>query len=41
MPTHWLVELMPIPLVGEALSLGEISGGSVPRGSLGSLFADG
>ena len=35
------MELILIPLVGGALSLGEIRGGCVPRGSLGSLFADG
>ena len=29
------------PLVGGALSLGEIGGGRVPGGSLGILFADG
>ena len=33
--------LIPIPLVGGALSLGEIRGGCVPGGSLGSLFTDG
>ena len=32
--------LIPIPLVGGALSLGEIRGGYVPGGSLGSLFVD-
>ena len=32
---------MPIPLLGGALSLGEIRGGFVPGGSLGSLFTDG
>ena len=35
------MELIHIPLVGGALSLGEIRGGSVPGGSLGSLFTDG
>ena len=38
---HWWVELIPIPVVGGALSLGEIRGGCVPGGSLGSLFSDG
>ena len=41
MPDHWYVGLIPIPLVGGALSLGEIRGGCVPGGSLGRLFADG
>ena len=41
MPAHWQVELIPIPLVGGALSLGEIRGGCVPWGSLGSLCTDG
>ena len=41
MPAHWYVGLIPIPLVGGALSLGEIRGGCVPGGSLGSLFTDG
>ena len=41
MPAHWQVELIPIPLVGGALSLGEIRGGCVPGGSLGSLFTEG
>ena len=35
------MELIPIPLVGGALSLSEIRGGCVPGGSLGSLFPDG
>ena len=35
------MELIPIPLVGGALSLGEIRGGCVPGASLGSLFTDG
>ena len=35
------MELIPVPLVGGALSLDGIRGGSVPGGSLGSLFADG
>ena len=36
------MELIPIPLVGGALSLGEIRGGCVCGGvSLGSLFTDG
>ena len=35
------MELIPIPLVDGALSLGEIRGGFVPGGSLGSLFSDG
>ena len=35
------MELIPIPLVGGALFLGEIRGGCVPGGSLGSLFTDG
>ena len=37
------MELIPIPLVSGALSLGEIRGGFVPGGwgeSLGSLFTD-
>ena len=33
--------LIRIPLAGGALSLGEIRGGCVPHGSLGSLFIDG
>ena len=35
--------LIPIPLVGEALSLGEIRGSCVPGGGvpLGSVFTDG
>ena len=41
MPAHWYVELILIPLVGGALSLSEIGGGSVPRRFLGSLFTDG
>ena len=41
MPAHWKVELIPIPLVGGALSLGEIRDGCVPGGPLGSLFTDG
>ena len=35
------MELILIPLVGGALSLGVIGSGCVPGGSLGSLFADG
>ena len=35
------MELIPVPLVDRALSLGEIRGGYVPEGSLGSLFAVG
>ena len=34
------MELILIPLVGGALSLGEIRGSCVPGRSLGSLFAD-
>ena len=34
------MELIPNPLVGWALFLGEIRGGCVPRGSLGSLFIE-
>ena len=41
MPAHWKVELILIPLVGGALSLGEIRGGCVPGVHLGSLFAGG
>lgn len=41
MPVRWQVVLIPIPLVGGALSLGEIRGTGVPGGSLGSLFTDG
>ena len=41
MPALWWVEMIPIPLVGGALFLGEIRGGCVPGGSLGSLFTDG
>ena len=41
MPAHWQVEVIPIPLVGRALSLGEIRGGCVTGVSLGSLFTDG
>ena len=33
--------LILIPLLGGALSLGEVIGGCVPGGSLGSLFSDG
>ena len=33
--------VIPIPLVGETLSLGEIRCGCEPRVSLGSLFTDG
>ena len=36
-----VVELIPIPLVDGALSLGEIKGGCVPGESLGSLFTEG
>ena len=35
------MELIPIPLVGEALSLDGIRGSCVPGGSLGSLFTEG
>ena len=35
------MELIPIPLVGGALSLSEIRGGCVTGGSSGSLFTDG
>ena len=35
------MELILIPLVGGALSLGVIGSGCAPGGSLGSLFADG
>ena len=38
---HWLVGLIPIPLVGGAFSLDEIRGGCVPGESLGSLFTKG
>ena len=38
MPAHWYVELIRIPLVSRALSLGENRSGCVPRGSLGSFF---
>ena len=41
MPAHWYVELILIPLVGGAFSLGEIRGSCVPGVSLGSLFTDG
>jgi len=41
MPAHWWVELILIPLVGGALSLGGIRGSWVPEGSLGSLFTKG
>ena len=34
------MELILIPLVDGTLSLGEIRGGCVPGGSLGSLFTD-
>ena len=34
------MELILIPLVGGALSLGEIRGGCFPAGSLGSLFTE-
>ena len=37
-PLEW--GLIPIPLVGGALSLAEIRGGCVPGGSLGILFTD-
>ena len=40
MPAHWQVEVIPIPLVGGALSLGETRVDCVPGGSLGSLFTD-
>ena len=40
MPAHWQVRLIPLPLVGGALSLGAIRSGSVPGGSFGSLFSD-
>ena len=32
MPGHWWVELILIPLVGEALSLDGVRGGCVPWG---------
>ena len=35
------VGMIPIPLVGGALSKNEIRGGCVPGGSLGCLFTDG
>ena len=35
------MELIPIPLVGGALSLGEIRDSCVPGGVLGSLFTGG
>ena len=41
MPAHWYVGLIPIPLVGGALSLCEIRGSCVPGVSLGSLCMDG
>ena len=41
MPAHWYVGFIPIPLVGGDLSLGEITDGCMPRGSLGSVFTDG
>ena len=41
MGRDWLVEVIVTPLVHGVLSLGVIRGGSVPRGPLGSLFADG
>ena len=41
MPAHLQVGLIPISLVGGALSLGEIKGSFMPGGSLGSLFTDG
>ena len=40
MPAHWSAGLILIPLVGWALSLGEIRGGCVPGVSLVSLFTD-
>ena len=40
MPVHCWVELIPIPLVGGAFSLGDIRGGCVPGGSLGRFFTD-
>ena len=40
MPDHWWVELIHIPLVDGALSLGELRCGCVPGGSLGSMFTD-
>ena len=41
MPVHCYLGLIPTPLVGGALSLGEIIVGRVSGGSLGSLFTDG
>ena len=41
MPAHWKAELIPVPLVGGALSPEGIRGSCVPGGSLGSLFTDG
>ena len=41
MPAYWWVELIPIPLVDGALSLGEIRVGCVPGGSSGNLFTEG
>ena len=38
---HWWVGLIPNPLVGGALSLGEIRGSCVPGESLSSLFTNG
>ena len=35
------MELIPLSMMGGALSLGEITCGYVPGGSLGSLFTDG
>ena len=40
MPAHWKVGLIPIPLVGGALFLGEIRCSCVPGVSLGSLFTE-
>ena len=40
MSAHWWVELSLVPLVGEAVSLGEIRGSCVPGWTLSSLSAD-
>ena len=41
MPAHWQVELILIPPVGGALSLGEIRSSCVPGGSLGACLLRG
>ena len=38
MPVLWWVELILIPLVGGALSMGVVRGGCVPGRSLGNVF---